>query len=59
MSRWELRDYTHTLPERQDPRGSSRPIDLADILRGEGWSNEDIDEIASGLEESAIADVLF
>jgi uncharacterized phage-associated protein len=59
MSRWELRDFTHTLPEWRDPRGSSRPIDWADILRGEGYSNEDIDEIAADLEESAIADALF
>jgi uncharacterized phage-associated protein len=59
MTRWELRDYTHTLPEWQDPRGSSRPIDPADILRSEGYSDEEIDEITADLEESAIADTLF
>jgi uncharacterized phage-associated protein len=59
MSRWELRDFTHTLPEWQDPRGSSRPIDPADILRAEGFAEDDIREIAAGLEASAIADTLF
>ncbi len=59
MTRWELRDYTHTLPEWQDPRGSSRPIDPADILRAEGFADDDIREITAGLEALAIADTLF
>jgi uncharacterized phage-associated protein len=59
MNRWELRDFTHTLPEWEDPRGSSAPIDPASILRSEGFSEEEIQEIASGLEESALADTIF
>lgn len=58
-SRWELRDFTHTLPEWQDPRGSSRRIDPADILRCEGFSEEEIRGVASDLEESALADTLL
>lgn len=58
MSRWELRDLTHTLPE-WDPQDSSCPIDPADILRCEGFSEEDIAAIAAELEEAALADALF
>jgi len=59
MSRWQLRDVTHRLPEWQDPRGSSVRIDPADILRYEGYQEEDINEIAQELEESAIADAIL
>jgi len=59
MSRWQLRDVTHRLPEWQDPRGSSVRIDPADILRHEGFPEEDINEIAEELEESAIADAIL
>lgn len=55
MTRWELRDFTHTLPEWEDPQGSSVRIDPADILRGAGYSEEDISEIAGDLEEAALA----
>jgi len=58
-SRWELRDLTHTLPEWQDPQGSSRRIDPADILRCEGFSEEEIQGVASDLEESALADAVL
>jgi uncharacterized phage-associated protein len=58
-SRWELRDLTHQLPEWQDPQGSSRRIDPAHILRSEGFSEEDIRQIASELEESALADAVL
>lgn len=35
MSRWELRDFCHDLPEWQDPEGSAIPIDYHDILAAE------------------------
>ncbi|MCA1791519.1 MAG: SocA family protein [Thioalkalivibrio sp.] len=59
MTRWQLRDYTHTLPEWRDPDGSSRPIDPADILRTAGFSEDDIRAVASELEEARLADSLF
>lgn len=59
MSRWALRDLTHQLPEWEDPDGSSRPIDPADILRYSGYSDEQIRDIASDLEETRLADALF
>jgi uncharacterized phage-associated protein len=59
LDRWQLRDLTHTLPEWEDPAGSSRPIDPADILRYSGYSEEQIRDIASDLEETRLADTFF
>lgn len=49
MGRWELVRLTHTLPEWEDPHGSSRPIAIRDVLRG-----ADVDEA----EAEAIEDEL-
>jgi uncharacterized phage-associated protein len=59
MGRWELVEFTHTLPEWDDPQGSSRPIDPASILRDAGYSDDDIREIAADLDEVALADSIF
>lgn len=59
LTRWELRDLTHTLPEWEDPQGSSRPIDPADILRSSGFTEDQIREIEDDLEEARLADSLF
>jgi len=32
MGRWQIRDYTHELPEWEDPKGSSMPIRYKDVL---------------------------
>jgi len=42
-----LRDETHLLPEWEDPQGSNIPIPPEEILRVQGYSEEDIDRIAS------------
>lgn len=39
-SRWDVRDYTHTLPEYKETTGSI-PIQLRDILLAQGFSEED------------------
>lgn len=59
LNRWKLVELTHELPEWVDPQGSSLPLDPADILRNAGYSEEQIREIESELEESALADALF
>jgi uncharacterized phage-associated protein len=59
MSRWQLRDFTHTLPEWEDPHGSSCRIDPAAILRSEGFSEQDIEAVARELEQSDLADTVF
>ncbi len=42
MDRWKIVDYVHTLPEWQDPHGSSTPIEIRDILRAAGRDEADI-----------------
>lgn len=59
LSRWELRDLAHTLPEWEDPNGSSRPIDPAEILKSAGYSDEQIRDIENDLAESRLADAIF
>ena len=51
MSRWALRDYTHTLPEWVDPHGSSLPIEPETILRAHGKSSEEIERRVEDAEE--------
>lgn len=55
MSRWEIRDFSHTLPEWRDPEGSSLRIQIRDILEAVGMAPADIEEIEDALaaEESA------
>ena len=49
MSQFELRDWCHAhLPEWTDPKGSSYPIGIAEILRAQGFDDED----ARGVEEA-------
>lgn len=58
-SRWALVELTHTLPEWTDPQGSSIPISPDEILRTEGYSDEDIAGVRSEWEEAAYARSLF
>lgn len=41
---FELRDYTHQLPEWTDPEGSNRKIYFADIMRALGKSEDEIQD---------------
>lgn len=59
MTRWQLRDFTHTLPEWTDPQGSSMRIEHRDILRYGGLFDEEIAGVEADLEESALADTIF
>ncbi len=59
MSRWELRDYSHKLPEWQDPQGSSVPISVRDILLAEGHSEEDVRAVLTELQAEAAASQLL
>jgi len=49
MDRWELVEFTHTLPEWQDPHGSSLPISLRDVLRAGGVDDEEAEAIERDL----------
>jgi len=59
MSRWEIRDYSHTLPEWRDPNGSSLPIAWRDILLAEGLSDDDVRDVEEGLRAEEFADGLL
>ena len=45
MDKWDLVDYTHTLPEWSDPKGSSAAIDPRVILRDAGYSEDEIVDV--------------
>ena len=49
LSRWQIRDYVHELPEWVDPNGSAIPISYASILRAGGKTDEQIDSILEEL----------
>ena len=51
MNKWALRDYTHTLPEWEDPKGSSLPIEPADLLRKADVPPETIRQIGEEAED--------
>lgn len=55
MSQWDLRDFSHTLPEWRDPQGSSLPIQLRDIFLGEGYSEDDVRDVLDTLEAEEFA----
>jgi hypothetical protein len=57
-SRWELVDYTHRLPEWQDPNGSSIPIAPRDILKAEHRTDAEIESFEAELESLAVAQAL-
>lgn len=59
LKRWDLVARTHELPEWTDPQGSAIPISPADILRNEGYSDDEIGEMESDWEEAAFARALF
>jgi len=59
LSRWDLVEFTHGLPEWKDPKGSALPIDPADILRSEGFSDNEIAEMQAEWEEAAYANGLL
>jgi uncharacterized phage-associated protein len=58
LPQWKLVELTHTLPEWENPNGSALPIDPALILRSEGYSEEEIDEMMGDWAEAALAQSL-
>jgi uncharacterized phage-associated protein len=55
-SRWELCDFTHTLSEWQNPKGSSIRIDYREILRAGGKTEGEIESIMDDIEGLAMLD---
>lgn len=58
-SRWELRDFTHTLEEWEDPEGSSNRIDYKEILRAGKKTDSEVQSILSDIESLAVAEEFF
>jgi len=59
MSRWELVDRVHELPEWQDPEGGAIPIRYADILKASGKSPDEIEAILAELDNVAAVESLL
>jgi len=58
-NRWKLRDFTHNLPEWQNPNGSSIPIQIEDILKAQGVSDGDISVVIKDLNAAESANNAF
>jgi len=57
---WSLVDLLHnTLPEWKDPGSYRLPISYSEILRIEGWSDEDISSVNDDLADLAVMDALI
>ncbi len=59
MSRWEIVDYVHTLPEWIDPKGSAIPIQYEDVLTGGGKTEAETASIKNEIEEIALAELFL
>ena len=57
-SRWELVEFTHGLPEWQDPNGGSIPIAYRDILKAVGKTEAEIIAIENEIESLAATEAL-
>lgn len=58
-SRWDVVEFTHGLPEWQDPEGSVIPIEYRDILRESDRTDLEIAEFEDEMEALALADRVF
>jgi uncharacterized phage-associated protein len=59
LDQWQLRDFTHALPEYRDPQGSSLPISPEDILRALAKSDEEVEEVREDAIERKHFDSIF
>lgn len=59
LSRWELVNLSHGLPEWQDPKGSAIPIEYRDILRAGKKTESEVAAVESELEALAAAEAML
>lgn len=59
MGKWQIRDFSHTLPEWADPQGSSLPISTQDIFKALGKGAEAITGMVARLDEDRAIDAFF
>jgi len=53
---WELKEFTHTLEEWQDPKGSAIKIEYKEILKAGGMTESEIESILEDIETLALMD---
>jgi uncharacterized phage-associated protein len=58
MTRWQIVDYVHTLPEWKNPNGGALPLEYRDILKALDKKPADIDAIERELEALSEIDSL-
>ncbi len=58
LSRWEIVDFVHGLPEWENPHGSAIPIEYADILKAYKKSPSEIEAILNELDDLSQIDDL-
>ena len=58
MSRWQLVEHLHTLPEWEHPKGSSLRISYGDIFKALGKGDQEIGELEGELESVSSVDRL-
>jgi hypothetical protein len=58
-TRWQLRDFCHTLSEWQDPEGGAIAIEYHDILHAAGKTQAEIAAVEQELDTLALADALM
>jgi uncharacterized phage-associated protein len=59
LRRWELVHFCHSLPEWIDPKGSSVPISLGDVLRAGGLEEAEVEGVEEALSaEDALAQLI-
>ena len=58
-SRWELRDFTHSLGEWSDPKGSSIRIEYRDILQAGNKTDIEIEAIIEDIESIATMEMFI
>ena len=56
MSRWQVVDEAHKLAEWKNPKGSSIPITIVDVLVSQGMSQEEARAVEEALSAEALAD---
>lgn len=59
LSRWQLVELVHGLPEWKDPSGSAIPITYRDILLAGNKTEDEIAAVESDLSDFAMAQALF
>lgn len=59
LDQWQLVEYTHGLPEYQDPKGSSIPISYEKVLKGAGRTDIDITSIVDEIDNIGSMDNLM